>query len=212
MFYTKSLTQFSYASSDSVHCDNAIIALVSLLFSVCCPPAIIWTVIAVFVWISIKRLSGRSFPHVLKKVFKGSPPLAYFYSLSPIALVVWLIGICAPSPHCAPNCVSIGFGASVNCVPLSRNITHQTSARFRFPISKIFIFDDHRIAALTNAHASGSFIQGRGVGDYGESGECCSNKRYFRHDESLSLCLAATERRQPFGRCDYRCANTSLQD
>lgn len=102
-------------------------ATIVLLFGPCRPPAILRFVIAVIVWITIKRLSRRTLAHIFKEILKRQPASTYRNSPSavmPVAIVKW---IGAAREHMLPRAINRGashsvfYALSLHAVPFDKS-------------------------------------------------------------------------------------------
>jgi len=76
---------------------------ITRLFNSCCPTAITWFVVTVWIWITIKATIRRARSHVGNEHFKVFPTHAHFNSAASISFPCVIFRIGTPLPHLHPT-------------------------------------------------------------------------------------------------------------
>lgn len=185
MIYTKMLTQFDQASSNSIDRKNPIGSSVSSLLSFSCPLAISRLVVSVVV----DSFNGESFgtnSHVIKKVPKIKPRLAHLYSSTSVVGIFSVFWIVASSQHVRPTLVGSRLSKLLNVAmryfAVGPMLFLQTAARLGLSSSKKFIFNNTLVAAgakaKTDSDTPVSPLDMSSIGQYEKPSKCFPDDVY----------------------------------
>ena len=134
--------------------DQPFAARVSRLFGSRGPAAIRWSVVTTVVD-AIERQPRGSLSHIVEKIGKRSPSLAYTDASTAVVLKLWRTGISAPSQHCRPNAVfrpiSTMLRIAVGSGSLLPHLHREASAALRSALAQVAQRDNALIPAHTSA-------------------------------------------------------------
>jgi hypothetical protein len=123
--------------------------LVRRLLTCGCPAAVFFCVVAIYVN-SVNASALWSVPHVLEKVFKSKPPVAYLNPSSTVQVKLSVVGVSASLLHSFPASVSsVANAASLCSHPV---LEHSFGANFRPDATTTFSFP---VSQFTDANACG---------------------------------------------------------
>ena len=126
------LSPFGNAHAFSVKCKDYIAAIISILFGVCSPTTVVFSIVAIIVD-SVKSCVFWFDSHVRKEVFKGAVPIMRnFYSTFSIKRIQVGFGIVTSVSHTKPYLVLRCSGFTVRCKVMYNLFSHAS-----FLISRI---------------------------------------------------------------------------
>jgi hypothetical protein len=153
-----------------------------VLFLPCRPSAIGWFVAAAIVD-PIKRLSLRTFSHIVIEGLKIVPSLTYRHSAASVVLVLTMLPVLASSKHGTPRDVFRGVRHAMSRGAIADGFTVKTSTRLSSSTSHVGFSCYYGRAALT-----GKLPEVPSVSDFLEANSEQSEKRFplnwIRHCEA----------------------------